>query len=187
MSEHTSNVGKWDPYHQTVFPYGPMFTYTMGASWLADQTEVQDWGCGPGFFKTLLKPGIQYIGVDGSKSPNVDVIADLETYRSETPAIFMRHVLEHNWNWKAVLQNALASFQSKFFLVLFIPLRTGPTENIREDFKHADVPDLSFNREEFVGHIDFANCEYEIETIETGKPATQYGVEIVFKIVRRAT
>jgi hypothetical protein len=179
---HESNVGKWERFHGHVFPYGPLTTYQIGADWLSDQSEVADWGCGPGFFKTLLKPGIKYRGVDGSRGVNVDVIADLEIYRSQTSALFMRHVLEHNWNWKAILRNALDSFQNKFFLVLFIPLRDGPTANIRNDFRYAEVPDLSFNEREFLQLILDAGCAFERETIQT---TTQYGVEVIFRITRK--
>jgi hypothetical protein len=177
-------VGKWDKYHETVFPYGVTTTYHMGAVWLADQTFIEEWGCGPGWFKGLLPRGIQYRGIDGSKSPNVDAIVDLETYRSDVPALFIRHVFEHNYEWKAILQNALASFRNKLFIVLFTPLHDGPTRDIRIHFNHAEVPDLSFNETEFTDIIRAAGCAFTKEVIRHGAGEIEHGIEIVLKVTR---
>ncbi len=189
MTAHESNLGKWDRYNGHVFPYGATASYHQGVEWLSDQPVIADWGCGPGYLKTLLKPGIKYIGIDGSKSPNADVIADLETYRNDVPALFMRHVLEHNHNWKAIMQNALASFQNKFFLVLFTPLQEGPTRDIRMDFNHADVPDMAFNIDEFTQIIVDAGCQFRCQLLPSGltaqgNPATEYGSETIFRITK---
>lgn len=186
-------LGKWDQYHETVFPYGPNTSYAVGADWLRDQTMVEDWGCGPGWLKHQLPSTVLYRGIDGSKSPTVDAVVDLVNYKSFVPAIFMRHVLEHNVHWKKILQNALDSFEKKFCLILFTPLRDDETKDIRIHFNHVDVPDLSFNRDELLEFIVFkGNCSFHMTTVNSGftpagLPATEHGQETILKIVRRAS
>jgi hypothetical protein len=82
-----------------------------------------------------------YRGVDGSLSRFSDETVDLCCYRSNVDGVFMRHVLEHNYNWRAILRNALDSAQRRCAIVLFTPLadeqtQIGWNENIC-------VPDLS--------------------------------------------
>jgi hypothetical protein len=43
-------------------------------------------------------------------SPRCAEVVDLAHYRSNVPGIFMRHILEHNYEWARILDNALASF-----------------------------------------------------------------------------
>ena len=38
-------------------------------------------------------------------------------YRSSVPGIFMRHILEHNYEWARVLDSALASFTQRMALI----------------------------------------------------------------------
>jgi hypothetical protein len=136
-----SNVGLWEGWHTAVKPFGATNSYELGAEWLADCEKVEDWGAGAGFLSTLIGPD-RYIGVDGSPGPRTDVIADLAEYRSEVPGIFMRHVLEHNYEWAKVLDNALASFTERMFLVLFTPLAPETHDTEFED--PPGVPNLSF-------------------------------------------
>src|SRR5688572_23437458 len=102
-----SNVGKLDRMYRAVDdpePYGLTPTYAMGVEWL----------------RTLVTPE-RYRGIDGSQSPFADEIVDLAEYRSEAPGIFMRHDLEHDFRWPAILENALASDAERMFLALFTP------------------------------------------------------------------
>ncbi len=101
-----SNLGKWNDYYRdlSVDPkaaprYGDEVTYLMAAAFLADIDTVEDWGCGRGGFRRFcVSPN--YIGIDSSETPFADKIVDLCTYRSTAPAILIRHVLEHNYNWE---------------------------------------------------------------------------------------
>src|SRR5436190_20051954 len=131
-------LGKWDGWYKDVksmssFRYGNTSTYQMGADFLADMPEVEDWGCGTGGFKRLYNG--KYIGLDGSKNPFVDKVVDLREYRSNVDGIFMRHVLEHNYDWQAVLENAVASFKKKFYLAIFTPFMD-KTHEIKHEAKH---------------------------------------------------
>jgi hypothetical protein len=96
-------------------------TYMRAGAFLSGPGLVEEWGCATTWGKRFV--GAPYRGVDGAEG--VDefwgaVRADLRTYRSSVPKILMRHVLEHNWEWRAILQNALASFTDRMVLVLFI-------------------------------------------------------------------
>ena len=56
----------------------------------------------------------------------------------------MRHILEHNYEWARILDNALASFTERMALILFTPEQE-VTEEIafRSD---VGVPDIAFRR-----------------------------------------
>jgi hypothetical protein len=101
------------------FPYGCDTTYLHGARWLKGM-GVEDWGCGACYARNFLNE-TSYFGIDGSPSPWTNLVEDLVSYRSETPGIFMRHVLEHNWKWSKILDNAISSFQRRMVLIIFTP------------------------------------------------------------------
>jgi hypothetical protein len=63
-------------------------------------------------------PADRYRGIDGIPSPRCAEFVDLVQYRSSVPWIFMRHILEHNYEWARVLDNALASFTQRITLIL---------------------------------------------------------------------
>lgn len=173
-------LGKWDQWYKNIkrmgsFRYGDTITYRLAADFLKDMERVEDWGCGTGGFKRFYEG--EYVGVDGSKNPYVDVIADLTEYQSSTPGIMMRHVLEHNYEWEKVLKNAVSSFRKKFCLVIFTPFQD-VTGEIAHNKKHGvDVPDIAFNLSDLVKHFD--HCRWRVEKHET---KTGYGVEHIFFI-----
>lgn len=138
-----SNVGRWDGWHKDTTepaPYGEVRSYQVGADFLSDCATVEDWGCGLGWMRTYV-PVSAYRGVDGSMSRFSDETVDLSVYRSDVEGVFMRHVLEHNYDWRTILRNALDSARRRCVIILFTPLtdeetQIGWNENIR-------VPDLS--------------------------------------------
>lgn len=146
-----SMLGKWDKWYKNVdtmgaFRYGDTITYRLAADFMADIDEVEDWGCGTGGFKRFYKG--KYTGIDGSANPFVDKIADLREYRSSVDGIVMRHVLEHNYDWKSVLENAVASFNKKLCIIFFTPF-VDETKEVAHNKKHGvDVPDIAFNRKD---------------------------------------
>jgi hypothetical protein len=115
--------------------YGDETTYRMGAEFLKDCSLVEDWGCGRGGLRKFVPPeryrGVD-IGIDSvpQQNPFAHEQVDLIQYRSTVPAIFMRHVLEHNFRWREILANAAASFTERFVLVIFTPVVYGPSESI---------------------------------------------------------
>lgn len=169
------NAGKWTDYYRDLSaprPYDDETTYQLAADFLSDVELVEDWGCGSGGFRPFCR--VAYRGVDGSPSKFADVVADLETYRSDVPAVMMRGVLEHNYRWRPILGNAIASFREKMCLVLFTPF-AGTTREIGYDHDFG-VPDIAFARDDIVAMLAPLEWSSE-ENIATG---TQYGVEQVF-------
>ncbi len=172
-------TGEWDRWNGQVVvpsPYADTETYRIGADWLRDCARVEDWGCGRGWLRTLI-PADRYFGVDGSVSPHADVTSDLTAYRSVTPGLFMRHVLEHNDRWERILGNAVASFTERMALILFTPMadRTH-TIAVNPDI---GVPDISFAEADLLPHIGDTLVErFDLVT------AAQYGVETVYLLER---
>jgi hypothetical protein len=92
----------------------------------------------------------------------------------------MRHVIEHNYSWKEILDNAINSFTKKFCLILFTPF--GPeTREIAHNRAHGvDVPDLSFCRADIEGR--FSGLHWKLfDNIATD---TGYGIEHVYLVWR---
>jgi hypothetical protein len=178
-----TNVGKgtgwyWDL--EEPWPYGETTSYKIGASWLASCALTEDWGCGAGWLRTLIPPE-QYRGIDGSASPVCDEMVDLVSYRSSVPGIFMRHVLEHNYQWDRILENALASFRERMVLILFTPERS-MTEEIGWT-PGLDVPDIAFRFDDIIDRLP-ADVTYTVRRIPS---ATQYGCETIFLLERRGS
>lgn len=107
-------IHKW----KHVPMYGARESYEIGLKWLEPCAVIEDWGAGSKFAKTLRPQG--YVSVD---CEDADVCTDLNVYRSSPDGIFMRHVLEHNIDWRVVLDNALQSFRRRMALIMFLPER----------------------------------------------------------------
>jgi hypothetical protein len=165
----------WDTMYETVTnsrPFGDDVTYQLGADFIGE-LPVEDWGCGLGWFRQFAQG--RYIGIDGSRSAFTDQVADLRDYRSQTPALFMRHVLEHNpFEWPLIIDNAVASFTQRMVLVLHTPMDHF-TYLIRDD----DVPDISLPWTDLTNR--FADVPFTHERVHT---ATTYGIENVFYLER---
>lgn len=183
------NTSKWDCLYtgmdlrNTIHPYGDSETYKFGADFLKDCETVEDWGTGGGGFKRYRANAI---GIDGSDTPYADVKADLKTYRSGVDGIFMRHILEHNYEWKAILKNALDSAGKKLVVVLFTPIKQGDTIEFTEDTKQnqaqgIDVPVLSLGRQELYQILLSYGCQVEEQGYAT---ESHYGSETVLLITK---
>ena len=134
-----SMIDRWAPWYKSGHraSYGPDDSYNLAAKWL-DGLDVEDWGCGYGQFKAFHKNGA-YKGVDGTAG-FCDCVADLGAYRSETPGLMMRHILEHNTDWRTVLENAAASFTKRMALIVFTPDGHGEQLGFTPEL---GVPDLA--------------------------------------------
>jgi hypothetical protein len=180
-----SNVGKWDQWYEGLsatpgaFKYSDTITYELGCDFLSDCAVVEDWGTGAGGFKRFRPDAI---GVDGSNTPHAEKkYIDLVNYVSPCDGIFMRHVLEHNYEWAAVLRNALRSATKKLCIVLFTPLsETGSQEIAHNKIHGVDVPDMSLGRDELGSVLkEFPLKEVKMGQIES---ATGYGLEYILYI-----
>ncbi len=181
---------KWNDWYKNLskkdmgsFVYGDTISYKLGYDFLKSCNTIEDWGCGAGGFKRFFinKDLYKYKGIDGSKTPFSDVKADLTTYISNVDGIFMRHVLEHNYNWKNILSNACISFKMKMCLILFTPFNNYTIE-IAHNLKHGvDVPDLSFDKNEITHIFDKYKIRYELTTIQSN---TGYGIEHIFYLYK---
>jgi len=179
-----SNVKKWDKWYENLtesrgaFVYGETPTYELAAKFLEDCETVEDWGCGAGGFLRFCD---RAIGVDGSNTPHAQKkFIDLVNYTSESDGIHVRHVLEHNYEWKKILNNILKSARKKIVITMFIPLGD-ETKEIAHNKKHGvDVPDLLISKEEFMDIVK----NYNITNIEfvTMDTATGYNKEEIIYI-----
>lgn len=86
----------------------------------------EDWGCGhadpkgPWVKHAMARNGVpkmQYVGVDKSPGPGVDVVADLVHRRASVASIFLHHVLGISGYWEMILDNALYSFRQRLAVV----------------------------------------------------------------------
>ena len=127
--------------------YGQEDSYVKGMKWLEPCSMVEDWGCGKMAYAKKYRDG-PYIGIDGT-GPTADMIADLSTYRSQVPGLFMRGILEHNHDWRVILQNALDSFTQRMFLMLYRPLQDEEKVIIQEQPVELDLP-----RDELMGMVN---------------------------------
>lgn len=184
--DQPSAAGLWNRWYglldpKRAEPYGDSVTYRLAADWVADCPLVEDWGTGKGWMRRFI-PRHRYRGIDGSDTPFADRIADLTIYRSNVPAVVIRHVLEHERRWRDVLDNALASARRRLFIALFTPLASA--EDGTHEIAFAEdpgVPDLSFYLPDLTGPIEAAGFNVEVESLTT---PTQYGMETVLRCAR---
>ena len=177
---------KWNEWYKNLtkddigcFRYSNTITYKSGYYFLNSCDKIEDWGCGTGGFKLQFTNNDlhKYIGIDGSITPFSDIKADLLEYISEIDGIFMRHVLEHNYEWKKILENACKSFNKKMCLILFTPF-SDETKEIAHNLQHGvDCPDLSFNKNELINIFQKYNITFELQSIQTN---TGYNIEHIF-------
>ena len=93
----------------------------------------------------------------------------------------MRHVLEHNVDWRRILANAVASFRKRMVLIIFTPMsdetRTIATSNTVTSFP---VPDISFRKEDltdYFSHLKYTEASFATDTV--------YGIEHLFYIEKQ--
>jgi len=185
-----TNMHKWDGFYQklttepSAFAFGDTESYLLGAQFLDDCNTVEDWGCGAGGFKRYRPDAI---GVDGSRTPFADKLEDLVNYKSQCEGIFIRHVLEHDRNWRLILHNAMESATKKVVIVLFIPLSGDKTEELldgtEENRKNGvNVPNLSLSIDDFMDTIN----PYASKIVQDNMISdTQYGQEVIFYITKK--
>jgi hypothetical protein len=190
VTDPNAKLENWNYGAAPQFPYGDETSYQKAIDFLDGPYIIEDWGCGVAWARKFVKRG-RYIGIDGSWSMHCDLQTDLRKYRSSSAGgILIRHVLDHNWGWRQILENALASFQKKFCLILFTPFGE-ITQSIGSTKEN--VPDLSFRKQDLLDFLDAEDPASKRRdrrrfyfTSEAIQSATQYGVEHLFYIEHRA-
>ena len=166
----------WD-FKNDFFPFsfGDSEAYENGMQWLdVENRVIEDWGCGTAWARQFVHHA-QYIGVDGASSSRfVDKITNLVTYQSTIDAIFMRGVLEHNYNWRVILENAMSSFQWRMVLVTFIPLTHESHDRVLL-VSCSGIPDIALNQKTLMPMIN----PY-LQKQETIISKTEYGSEVLW-------
>lgn len=152
-----SMVGKWKnhrPETAGAGHYGIQETYIKAAEFLGGG-PIEDWGCGTCYAKKFFPNG--YVGVDGTPD-YCDVTAELAKHTSDAKGILLRHVLEHNFEWEAILKNALAS--TKKLAVVVCSEFGSETHLIR--FDEFGIPIFSFRKEDLTRHF----TQYREEVVQ---------------------
>jgi glycosyltransferase involved in cell wall biosynthesis/SAM-dependent methyltransferase len=175
MEPGAEMVHRW-PYGATDrFAYGPDTTYEKGMAFL-DQpgAVIEDWGCGTTYARKFVTRGT-YVGIDGTPVDGTGKMSDLRRYTSTVDCIFMRHVLEHNAEWRDILTNALGSFTRRMVLVVFTPFEA-ETRCIDVD-RWTGIPTISFRKQDITEML--RHLSYREEAIATD---SEYKIEHVFYI-----
>ena len=166
------------------FQYGnDATTYYLAGRYLSGNGLVEDWGCGTAWARLFI--GAPYRGVDIAKSKWNDVVADLRTYIPDEPVpkIFMRHVLEHNWDWREILHNMLRSFTDRATLILFLKpgdkdVNTYRTPNCPDSY----VPGLSLCEADLEAIIEMYGTKVYCEEFCTDIPSKYERIYFMEKI-----
>lgn len=161
-----SYIERWpyakDPSKKWYYGHGE--TFDLVAKFLDHPGILEDWGCGTCTLKDYIKQAT-YRGIDGSTSDYNDITADLRYYRSKADYILLKHVLEHNPDWRMILQNALASFRKRLVVVFYTPF----SAETHDTYFHEDVrvPAYSFKKSEITDLLIYPYTEEVIngETI----------------------
>lgn len=159
---------------EVPFPYGDEHTYRSGIAYVDQGGTLEDWGCGTTYARNFVRHST-YFGIDGAPSRFVDKVADLRSYTSDVDAIFMRHVLEHNYDWPGILANALSSFRRRMAVVIFTPF--SPKQTVLHE--RSGIPDISLCEAEF--EAAFGDVRFYKQDFDT---MSEYTVERVYFLDR---
>lgn len=157
---------------QGLIPFGDNISYEIGAKFI-DGLATEDWGSGYGWFLTVHSG--PYIAVNNVPvMPWPEIIADLHDYTSNTPAIFLRAVLEHTPNWRKILNNAILSATEKIVLVVTTP---DGDDNIIKYIGNTEIPDIALPWKEIDETFLKNNWNFEKIFLET---KTHNGIDSIW-------
>lgn len=177
MESAAGNWNDWYSKHPEGFPCGED-SYRRAAEYLVDY-EVEEWGAGMSKFGDMHYMG--YRAVDGSPTQITDDVVDLCNYQSDVEAILMRHVLEHNENWREIFTNLCSSFTHRAVVIFFTPFNNFQKQI---DFTEMgiDVPVLSLAIKDVNDLIpDNVTRRWE----RTVSPDTKYGEETLLYMEKK--
>lgn len=166
-------IDLWNDSYVTPNPvrYGDETTYAMAENYLHGMV-VADWGCGECRFETFHEG--PYLGIDGSVAPINRYKADLRAYKGKSQGVLLRHVLEHNEDWRQILKNALEAATDTLVLIVFTPFqdKTG----VIAPSGLPGVPDIGFSLEDLREILP----KHTQEQLNIESPSTQYKIEHMF-------
>lgn len=175
--------GPWDYRTQKQqWPYDDTASYRIVADWLDHPGVVEDWGCGTAWARQFFKQA-DYIGIDGAWSQWCRIQADLRTYRSMVPRVMMRHVLEHNADWRTIAANFALSWTERAAIVFFIPPQPEEQDTGGPDWP---VPDIAVSGPEVASLLDpMGDVRFEYVDLQYPPENTiQWGWEGVWLLER---
>jgi hypothetical protein len=188
MADNNSMKGKWDYSGSTMMCFSDteMSSYKKSAEFLGRDEPVEDWGCGTGWSKRYFR---NYVGVDGSEHPSVDILVDLIEYESDIDNILMRQVLECNDKWEIILDNVIKSFRKKFCLIIYTPFvdktRVGYYHKVRfADGTYSEdltICEMYFNKQDILDKFPPEKFKVSEEEIKTNQG---YGRDWVLYVER---
>ena len=162
-------TNKWNYDPQGEVCYGQEIVYQKVAEFLGDSCE--DWGAGTCWAKRYFKT---YKGIDGSKSICITEPIDLREYTSDVDNILLRQVLEHNYEWQKILENAKKSFKKKLCITVHTPL--SDTTHVLSTYN--DIPDISFKLEDILDMLK----DYKVTTESVPTAPFEYGTETIIYV-----
>lgn len=162
---------------ENKFMYGKDDTsYRIAGAYLSGKGLVEDWGCGTTYARQFI--GAPYRGVDGAWSKWCQEVIELTTYTSIVPKILMRHVLEHNPDWRIILKNFLDSFTDRAVLILF----TQPAYRDVNIDPTNDIPTMELCEKDFNDILNRPDLRINIEELKTN--TAPYGYECIYFMER---
>jgi len=178
-------MGKWQELHGAATEprnFGEDLTYAIAMGYLRGCAEVHDWGCGTAYAQRYITPRQHYLGIDGTPTPWTAVVADLTEWCTPADGILVRHILEHNTDWRGVLLNAVRSTRLRLAVVLFIPLRTDGHERDRTplgSFRNLELPESEV--------LEIIKRELQVEARFTLATESEFGSETVLLATRSSS
>lgn len=162
------------------FPYDDTPSYAIAGGWVSGRGLVEDWGCGTAWMANYVDG--PYVGIDGAWSRFAKVHADLRTYRSNVPCALMRHVLEHNADWRDIASNFSDSWHDRAAIVFFIPPGLEDVDLAGEGWQ---VPDISVSGPDLFEILGRHGTRFDyVEVNHPPESSIQYGWEGVVLMER---
>jgi hypothetical protein len=163
-------LNKWNYDPEGEVCYGQEIVYQKARDFLGD--SVEDWGCGTAWAKRYFK---DYKGIDGSLSIYTKEVTDLIKYKSSVDNILLRQVLEHNYDWKKILDNAKRSFRKKLCITIHTSLSS--KTNIVTTGENG-IPDISFKKSDILNYLK----EFKVSEEFVPTAPFEYGLEWIIYV-----
>lgn len=153
-------------------PFGDTLSYEIGAKFI-DGLPTEDWGSGYGWFMKVHDG--QYTPINNVPVMDIpEVIADLHSYTSTTPAIFLRAVLEHTHGWRKILNNAICSATEKIVLVVTTP---DGDDEVLKYIATTEIPDIALPWKEIDNMFLSGGWNFKRNVLKT---SSHNGVEAIW-------